>query len=515
MTADSPRPMTVRVRIAPSPTGDPHVGTAYIGLLNVCFARRHGGTFILRIEDTDQTRCTPESAKAIYESLEWLGLRYDEGPAYNGMGGGDRGPYIQSERVKLGLYRKYADQLVEQGDAYYCFCTGRDLDAMRKRQQASGEPVMYDRRHRGITLGEAKDRAAKGEPYVIRMKSPLEGEFVYKDRLRKQPTVKAWKEIDDQVLLKSDGWPTYHLAAVVDDHLMGVTHVIRAEEWLNSLPKHIWLNQHLGFTPPEYVHVGLLRNADKSKISKRKNPTSLLWYRRQGFLPEAMLNFLATLGHSHPEGKEKFSLDELAPVFDLDRINVAGPVFDLAKLRHLQGQWFRELPVERMKAEVRAAVDARIDQLLPLLRERMTSGGDFLAQAEPFYADQVTMHADDLIPKGWDKAAATAVLAEAQQLFKSHLAGENPVWDAATIEQVVRGRMTDKATAAEAAKASSDPKAADLAADAARWQPKGVFMLLRVAATGRKETPPLFDTLAAIGGLKVVERLGLAQQKLR
>ncbi|HEX3133279.1 MAG TPA: glutamate--tRNA ligase family protein, partial [Planctomycetota bacterium] len=201
--------MTVRVRIAPSPTGDPHVGTAYIGLINYAFAKKNGGKFVLRIEDTDQTRCTPESAKAIYDSLKWLGLCYDEGPVHDGMGGGDRGPYIQSERVKLGIYQKYADQLLEHSDAYYCFCTARDLDAMRKRQQANNEPIMYNRRCRGISLAEGRERAAKGEAYVIRMKTPLEGDFVYKDRLRKQATVKAWKDIDDQVLLKSDGWPTY------------------------------------------------------------------------------------------------------------------------------------------------------------------------------------------------------------------------------------------------------------------------------------------------------------------
>ena len=484
--------MSVRVRIAPSPTGDPHVGTAYIGLLNYAFAKKNGGKFVLRIEDTDQTRCTPESAQAIYDSLKWLGLRYDEGPAHAGMGGGDRGPYIQSERVKLGIYQKYADQLLEQGDAYYCFCTSRDLEMMRKRQQANNEPNMYDRRHRGITLVEARERAAKGEPYVIRMKTTLEGEFVYKDRLRKQPVVKAWKEIDDQVLLKSDGWPTYHLAAVVDDHLMGITHVIRAEEWLNSLPKHVLLNDRLGFTAPEYVHVGLLRNADKSKISKRKNPTNLMWYRAQGFLPEALLNFLATLGHSHPDGREKFTLDELISVFDLDRINVAGPVFDLAKLRHLQGQYFRDLSPERMKAEIHRALDERVDQLLPLVRERMSFGGDFIAQTEPFFADTVSPHPDDLVPKGWDKAQAKAALEAVQLAVKNHAAAENAAWDVPSLEALVRAL-----------------------AEAKEWQPKQLFMTLRVALTGKRESPPLFDTMAALGHTKCIDRLGLAQQKLR
>ncbi len=500
--------MSVRVRIAPSPTGDPHVGTAYIGLLNYAFAKKNGGKFVLRIEDTDQTRCTPESAQAIYDSLKWLGLRYDEGPAHAGMGGGDRGPYIQSERVKLGIYQKYADQLLEQGDAYYCFCTSRDLEMMRRRQQANNEPIMYDRRHRGITLVEARERAAKGEPYVIRMKTTLEGEFVYKDRLRKQPTVKAWKEIDDQVLLKSDGWPTYHLAAVVDDHLMGITHVIRAEEWLNSLPKHIWLNEKLGFTAPEYVHVGLLRNADKSKISKRKNPTSLLWYQKQGYLPEALLNFLALLGHSHPDGREKFTLDEMCAFFDLNRINVAGPVFDMQKLRHLQGQYFRELSPERMKEEVHRSVDQRFDALLPLFKERMVFGGDFVWQAEPFYADSVSPHPDDLVPKGLDKAQAKWLLEQMQLALKNYAAGENSVWDAPSLDAFVRKLIEERSQVA----ADATP---EQQAQAKLWSPKLLFMLLRIATTGKRESPPLFDTLANIGQTKTLERLGLAQQKLR
>jgi len=343
---------------------------------------------------------------------------------------------------------------------------------------------------------------------VIRMKVPLAGEHVYKDRLRKQPVVKGWKEIDDQVLLKSDGWPTYHLAAVVDDQLMGITHVIRAEEWLNSLPKHILLNEMLGFEPPEYVHVGLLRNADKSKISKRKNPTNLMWYKAQGYLPEALVNFLATLGHSMADGREKFTIDDLIKDFDIDRINVAGPVFDLTKLKHLQGQYFRELPPERIKAEIHRAIDERVDRLLPLFRERMAFGGDFVWQAEPFYADTVSPHPDDLVPKGLDKPQAKALLEQLQQALKNYLAGENAVWTAAALEAFLRGLIEEKAKL-------PDPATPEQQAAAKPWQAKTVFMLLRVAATGKKESPPLFDTLECIGGLRVVERLGLAQQKLR
>ncbi len=497
--------MTVRVRIAPSPTGDPHVGTAYIGLLNYCFAKRHGGQFILRIEDTDQTRCTEASAQAIYSSMKWLGLPYDEGPDV----GGAKGPYVQSERVAQGIYRTYAEQLVAQGDAYFCFATARELEAMKARQRANNEPIMYDRRYRGLDPVEARRRADAGEPYVVRMKTPLEGEFVYKDRLRKQPVVKAWKEIDDQVLLKSDGWPTYHLAAVVDDHLMGISHVIRAEEWLNSLPKHIWLNERLGFTAPEYVHVGLLRNADKSKISKRKNPTSLLWYQKSGILPEALLNFLALLGHSHPDGKEKFDLAEMIGFFDLDRINVAGPVFDLAKLRHLQGLYFRELTPARAKAEVIRAVESRFDALFPLLAERMVTGGDFLAQAEPFYADTVTHHVEDLVPKGLDKAQAKELLEQLQLVLKNFAAGEAAVWDAPSLEALIRGVIAERG---QAPAIGATPEQLDAAK---RWSNKTVFTLLRGAATSRRDSPPLFDTLAQIGQMKVLERLGQAVMKLK
>ena len=330
--------MTTRVRIAPSPTGDPHVGTAYIGLLNYCFAQQHGGQFVLRIEDTDQGRCTPESEQAIFDAMRWLGLNYDEGPDI----GGPHGPYRQSERVAAGIYQQYVDQLIAQGDAYRCFCTAETLAEMRESQRAAKQPIMYDRRCFELTAEESQRRADAGEPFVVRMNSPQEGTFTYQDRLRGGKSGKShgktieknWADIDDQVLLKSDGWPTYHLAAVVDDHLMGITHVIRAEEWLNSLPKHVWLNERLGFTTPEYIHVGLLRNADKSKISKRKNPTNLLWYRDQGYLPQALINFLALLGHSHPDEQEFFDLAELVRIFDLDRLSVAGPVFDMDKLQH-------------------------------------------------------------------------------------------------------------------------------------------------------------------------------------
>jgi glutamyl-tRNA synthetase len=488
--------MTVRVRIAPSPTGDPHVGTAYIGLLNWCFARRHGGRFILRIEDTDRTRCTEASAQAIYRSLKWLGLAYDEGPDV----GGDRGPYVQSERVKLGIYSDHARRLVAAGHAYPCFCTAETLDAMRKQQLAAKQPVMYDRRCRSIDPAEAARRVAAGEAHVIRMKTPSEGQFTYKDRLRPKPFQKTWAEIDDQVLIKADGWPTYHLAAVVDDHLMGITHVIRAEEWLNSLPKHIKLNEMLGFAPPEYVHVGLLRNADKSKISKRKNPTSLRWYETQGYLPESLLNFLGQLGHSDPQGREQFSAAEMAEGFDLDRINVAGPVFDLKKLDHLQGLWFRRLSPERMRDEVVRAIEARFAELFPLVRERLTRGADFLTLAEPFYAAQVQHRVEELVPKGADRAAIAGALDAIAGALRAVQAEDRP-WTAPVLEAAVRELCT--------ARTAAEPAATEL------WSPKIAFAALRVAVTGRPNSPPLFDTIAALGATVALQRLSQAVQRLR
>ncbi|MCS6971149.1 MAG: glutamate--tRNA ligase [Planctomycetota bacterium] len=487
--------MSVRVRIAPSPTGDPHVGTAYIGLLNWCFARRHGGRFVLRLEDTDQERCQPKSAQAIIEALRWLGLAYDEGPDI----GGPHGPYVQSERHRLGIYRRYAEQLLAQGDAYPCFCSTERLASVRAAQLAARQPVMYDRHCRELAPAEARARIAAGEPHVIRLKVPTSGEFSYRDRLRPKPFTKRWEEIDDQVLLKADGWPTYHLAAVVDDHLMGITHVIRAEEWLNSLPKHLLLNERLGFTPPEYIHVGLLRNADKSKISKRKNPTSLLWYRAQGYLPEALLNFLALLGHSHPEGREQFTIAELAEVFDIERVHVTGPVFDLKKLDHLQGLWFRQLPAERVRAEVHAAIDARFDALYPLLRERMTRGGDFLHWAEPFYSAALTVRREDLVPAGQDASAVRGLL-EAMAGTCAALQAEER-WTASDIEAAIRSLCEQRAAA--------DPAQAPLCA------PKLAFGILRQATLGRPHSPPLFPCLEVLGAVRTRERLAAAIQALR
>lgn len=324
----------VRTRIAPSPTGDPHVGTAYVALFNLCFARQHGGQFILRIEDTDQARSTPESEQEILTALRWLGLNWDEGPDV----GGPHGPYRQSERKDS--YAQYAEDLVTAGHAFYCFRTPEELDVIREERKAAGlNPGIKGNLE--LSPEEVHRRREAGDAYVIRMKVPDEGVCEISDMLRGIIEI-DWAQVDCQILLKSDGMPTYHLANVVDDHLMEITHVLRGEEWINSAPKHKLLYEYFGWDMPVLCHLPLLRNPDKSKLSKRKNPTSINFYERMGFLPEAVTNYLGRMGWSMPDEREKFTLDEMISDFDIQRVSLGGPVFDVEKLRWLNGLWLRE-----------------------------------------------------------------------------------------------------------------------------------------------------------------------------
>jgi len=364
--------MTVRTRIAPSPTGDPHVGTAYIALFNLCFARQHGGQFILRIEDTDQQRSTAESEQQILDTLRWLGLDWDEGPDI----GGPSGPYRQSERMDI--YASYARKLVEQGDAFYCFATPEELDEMRREQMARGETPAYDGRGLLLSADEIEDRLQRGEPHVIRMKIPTEGACRFNDMLRGEIEI-PWSQVDMQVLLKNDGMPTYHLANVVDDHLMGITHVIRGEEWINSAPKHQLLYQYFGWDMPVLCHMPLLRNPDKSKLSKRKNPTSISFYRDMGYLPEALLNYLGRMGWSMPDESEKFSLEEMLANFDIHQVHLGGPVFDVEKLDWLNGRWIREnLDADQFADRVAEWAFNRdnLMRVVPLIKERVEKFSD-------------------------------------------------------------------------------------------------------------------------------------------
>jgi glutamyl-tRNA synthetase len=366
--------MTVRTRIAPSPTGDPHVGTAYIALFNLCFARQHGGKFILRIEDTDQARSTPESEQAILDSLRWLGLDWDEGPDK----GGDFGPYRQSERADI--YAKYAQELVDKGHAFHCYCTPEELDELREARRAAGGFAAIKPSELKLSDDEVAKRKEAGMPFVVRMNVPEgEGPCPVDDMLR--GTIELdWGQVDAQILLKSDGMPTYHLANVVDDHLMGITHVLRGEEWINSAPKHKLLYEYFGWDMPQLCHLPLLRNPDKSKLSKRKNPTSIMYYQKMGFLPEAVLNYLGRMGWSMPDESEKFSLQQMIDNFDVQRVSLGGPIFDVEKLSWLNGLWIREdLNIEQLADRLQdwALNRESLLKVLPLAQTRMNTLSDF------------------------------------------------------------------------------------------------------------------------------------------
>jgi len=383
--------MTVRTRVAPSPTGDPHVGTAYIALFNLCFARAHGGQFILRIEDTDQARSTPESEKAILDSLSWLGLEWDEGPDV----GGDYGPYRQSER--MALYGRYAQQLVDDGNAFVCYRTAEELNALREARLAAGNTAALKPSDLRLDEAEVEKRRQADQPYVIRMLVPEgAGTCAIEDMLR--GTIELdWSMVDAQILLKSDGMPTYHLANVVDDHLMRITHVLRGEEWLNSAPKHKLLYQYFGWEMPQLCHLPLLRNPDKSKLSKRKNPTSILYYQRMGYLPEALLNYLGRMGWSMPDEREKFNLQDMLAQFDIQRVSLGGPIFDVEKLSWLNGMWIREDLDETQLAQrlVDWAYNSEnLMKVLPHAQKRMEKLSDFAPLAGFLVSGTLTLTED-------------------------------------------------------------------------------------------------------------------------
>lgn len=384
----------VRVRVAPSPTGDPHVGTAYQALVNLAFARSRGGVFVLRIEDTDRARSSRKSEDAILEALRWLGLEWDEGP------------YRQSER--LDLYRGEVERLLEEGSAYRCFCTRERLEEMRRENRAHQRFPGYDRRCRDLPVAESARRAADGEPHTIRLAMPTSGECVMQDLLRGEIR-REWELIDDQVILKADGYPTYHLACTVDDHAMRITHVIRGEEWINSLPKHLRLYEALGHEPPAFCHLPLLRNndANRTKLSKRRNPTSITWFRDAGFLPEVLLNFLGLMVSSRAEGEEKFGFDELVDGFRFEDISLGGAVFDLDKLRWLNARYLREdYDAAGLAGLVRdwSMRQDRLSAIAALAQPRLETLGDWGRLTNFLYVDAPEIDREKLAVKGLEEA---------------------------------------------------------------------------------------------------------------
>ncbi|MFO0746804.1 MAG: glutamate--tRNA ligase [Myxococcota bacterium] len=475
-----PRP--VRVRIAPSPTGDPHVGTAYIALFNRAFAKRRGGKFILRIEDTDQTRSTRESEGAIFRSLRWLGLDWDEGPDI----GGPFGPYRQSER--LAIYQEHAKILVDKGHAYPCFATAAELEEMRRTQKERGAKQPYDRRYRDLPADEVARRKAEGQPFVIRLKMPLDGETVVPDGLRGEIRFRN-DELDDQILLKSDGFPTYHLANVVDDRLMQITHVIRAEEWIPSTPKHLRLYDAFGWPAPEFIHLPLLRNLDKTKISKRKNPVSLEYYEAAGILPEALLNFLGRMGWSMPDEREKFGFDDMVEHFDFSRVSLTGPIFDLDKLDWLNGLYIRDLAPEALVARLQQWLlsPAYLGRVVPLVRERMARLSEFVPKTSFLFGEPTPLAKEAYVPKGQTLEATVTALAAVAEAVDGIVR-----WEAAPLEETFRKLC-----------------------ETVSWKAKDLFSVVRLVATGSSAAPPLFDTLAVIGKARTQVRIRAALKLLQ
>jgi glutamyl-tRNA synthetase len=457
----------VRVRVAPSPTGDPHVGTAYQALFNYAFARKNKGRFLLRIEDTDRARSTRQSEEAILDSLRWLGLSWDEGPDVSGP----HAPYRQSER--LSIYREHVEELLKRGHAYRCFCTKQRLDAMRAEHVSSKVFPGYDRLCRAIPAERAEARSS--ETHVVRMKVPVDGDCVFQDLLRGEIR-KDWASVDDQVILKSDGFPTYHLANVVDDRLMGVSHVIRGEEWLSSVPKHVKLYEYFGWEPPVFCHLPLLRNNDpnKTKLSKRKNPTSIRYYRRAGFLPEAMLNFMGLFGWTRAEGDEKFTLEEFVEHFDLEKLSLGGPVFDVEKLRWLNARYVREnYDANALLAELRkwALSDEHLLKIIPLAQPRLETLSDWGYLTAFFFADRVPLDLDKLQLKGKSAEDLAGVFQMAIWLLEG-----NPDFTSETIERAFRD-LSEKL----------DVKLRDLTRP------------FYVALTGAEASTPLFRSIAILG----------------
>jgi glutamyl-tRNA synthetase len=476
--------VTVRVRVAPSPTGDPHVGTAYMSLFNLAFARQQGGQFVLRVEDTDRARFDATSEQQVYDTLSWLGLQWDEGPDR----GGPYAPYRQSER--LDTYKPYVDQLLDQGNAYLCWCTSERLTEMREDQQKRKVPTGYDRLCVGKTYEERAALGGAQETPVVRMLVPDDVPLAFTDLIRGE--VHAPRP-DDQVILKGDGFPTYHLAVVVDDHLMGITHVVRGEEWISSTPKHVLLYRWLGWDAPAWAHMPLLRNVDKSKISKRKNPAArLTWFQEQGYLPKALVNFMGLLGYSLPSGEEVFTFEEFSASFDWSRVNTVGPVFDLDKLGWLNGHYLRELTEQDLA-----------ERLVPFLTDAGLYDGSaahaaLLAGAVPLIQTRM------------------AVLSECVDLLRFLFTTEFAIDPAAAEKSLVdAGPVLTACADALEPLAEWTTESVQAAMDAALLEGLGLkrgkaYAPVRVAVTGASIAPPLPESMALLGQQTVLARLRAA-----
>jgi nondiscriminating glutamyl-tRNA synthetase len=496
--------MTTRCRIAPSPTGPLHIGTARTALFNYLFARRQGGTFILRLEDTDVARSTLEFERDILDNLHWLGLTWDEGPEVAGQPArGPYGPYRQMQR--LDRYTAAAERLLSEDKAYPCYCTPEELAADRQAQEAARQPPHYVGRCARLTAEQRRAREAEGRKPAIRFRVG-EGLVAFDDMVRGHVEIDTTALGGDLVIVRSDGTPLYHFSVVVDDTEMAISHVIRGEDHLSNTPKHILLFRALGADVPAFAHLPLILNPDRSKMSKRMLQTAVADYRAQGYLPEALVNYFALLGWSSGTDEEIFSLDELGQRFDLSRVQSAGAVFDPERLEWLNGQWIRRLSEDELAERALPFLVARLEavrgdgaaprlpttddlrSLIPIVRERIPTLAAVADMLDFVFLDEIRPDPQLLVPKRWDAGTAHAALHEARRV----------------IAEV--GRVSYEADELE-------PPLRALA-EQRGWKAGDLFMAIRVAVTGKTATPPLFDTLVAVGYERTLARLDSAAETM-
>jgi len=473
----------VRLRFAPSPTGALHIGSVRTILYNYLFARQRDGKMVLRVEDTDQDRLVPGAIDSIYDGLHWLGISWDEGP----QEGGPYAPYVQSER--LPLYQQHAQELIEKGAAYYCFCSKERLAAVRAEQEARKEPTRYDRHCRNIPPAEAAERATT-EPHVIRLKVPDEGTLAIEDLVHGHIEWQA-DTIEDQVILKSDGFPTYHLAVVIDDHVMEISHIMRGDEWVASVPKHLLIYGAFGWDVPPMAHVPSVLGPDGKKLSKRHGSTAVSQFRDDGYLPEALINYLALVGWSPGTEDEIFSMDDLIRVWKIEQVQSAGGKWDKERLDYFNGVWIRKLSVDELVRRLEPFVPAEWDRavlkkIAPHIQERMKTLKDAHDLIRFLFTDDIGYEWKLLIPKKSDRATTLEVLARARAV----LGGIDP-FVAANIQPALEG----------------------LAAEL-EWSKGELNGVIRMAITGRKVGPPLYESLEVLGKEKGLARIEKAQELL-
>lgn len=487
----------VRVRFAPSPTGYVHIGGLRTALYNYLFARNQGGKFILRIEDTDRTRFVEGALENLIKVLNWAGLDYDEGVFLEDgklVEKGEFGPYIQSERVESGIYQKYIDQLIEEGKAYYCFCSQERLDNLRNQQKADGLMPKYDGLCRGVSLEEAKKRVAAGEPHVVRLKLPANLDIEFNDLIKGKLSINT-NDMDDQVLIKSDGFPTYHFAVVVDDHLMGITHIIRGDEWVSSTPKHVYLYEAFGWEKPTFVHLPTVLGQDKKKLSKRNADVSVADFLQKGYLKDALINYIALVGWSPESNQEILSHDELIEQFSIDRVSKSGGIFDVKKLDWVNAHYIKELSDEEIAKEIKpylieeGLIDENYDQetlvnLASTFKTSLNRFSEIVEQTSFLFKDYKSEGYYDEVKDRLESEDAKTVLRKIKEVLSEEQMNE----------ELANGLMkkVQKATGIKG---------------------KNLYMPARAAISGQEHGPEMSHLFMVLGNGKIIERIDYVLDK--